>query len=86
MSLHIVEEQMNYETRMWFQVVTQLKLVIPAPDAVLVGVKLWPREKGVAYIEDGNFPVQIPTPLVPIERPSNESLSREEGWSIDDKV
>jgi len=46
MSLHIVEEQMNYETRMWLQVVTQLKLVIPAPDAVLVGVKLWLRENG----------------------------------------
>jgi hypothetical protein len=29
---------------MWLQMVMQLKLVIPAPDEVLVGGKLWPRE------------------------------------------
>jgi len=31
---------------MWLQMAIQLKLVIPAPDAVLAGGKLWPRENG----------------------------------------
>jgi hypothetical protein len=46
MSVSIVEEQRHYGTRMWLQMVIQLKLVIPAPNAVLFGGKLCPRENG----------------------------------------
>jgi len=45
-SLRVVEEQRNYGTRKWLQMVIQLKLLIPAPDAVLVSSKLWPCDNG----------------------------------------